>query len=617
MVMFIEDLYLCGRVEETGEHSDFQMARTHQAATVLWTALLVSWTVTGYKNGKVEKACDTMVPGHGGHPNTTTSPYTLNVGTKTFKSGDHIKVNLSGLQHFEGFLIEARDTEDPAGLAVGSFTLISPEISQLLQCHSIKGSAVSHTSNTKLTEVGVVWTAPADAPPTVHFMATVVAHYSNFWVKIPSPVITQDGVTPNPTTPTTFTSASTETTAVLPQPFSSDGCGQEKSCLLDPVHCNPATDTHCFFLSYRTEGSSVQFELSGPAPGYVSFALSEDKWMGNDDVYLCVNDGGRVSVEAAYATGRTHPEIADKAELSDVGWRVADGVIQCRFRRAISIPEDPQRFSLNHSYYLFIAHGAAEDGLIHKHKRQPLISAQRQAITGPPEIATGSRSPLMMKYHGALMLFAWMVLGSTGIFMAGFFKPDWPEKTLFGQRIWFMVHHSLMMLTVIFTFVGFILPFIYRGHWSRGASAHAGLGCTVMSLTVIQPIMAFFRPSPDSSRRWIFNWMHRGVGKTAELLAGITISYGMHQQSLLLPFPWTTGVFVGFIILVILSKVILFVYRRNICKPGAERPDELAILSDSSVSKGWDTKLKVVILAAFVGVNCLFCTALLCSISAI
>uniref|UniRef100_A0A8B9H5I9 Ferric-chelate reductase 1a n=1 Tax=Astyanax mexicanus TaxID=7994 RepID=A0A8B9H5I9_ASTMX len=459
------------------------MARTHQAATVLWTALLVSWTVTGYKNGKVEKACDTMVPGHGGHPNTTTSPYTLNVGTKTFKSGDHIKVNLSGLQHFEGFLIEARDTEDPAGLAVGSFTLISPEISQLLQCHSIKGSAVSHTSNTKLTEVGVVWTAPADAPPTVHFLATVVAHYSNFWVKIPSPVITQDGVTPNPTTPTTFTSASTETTA-----FSSDGCGQEKSCLLDPVHCNPATDTHCFFLSYRTEGSSVQFELSGPAPGYVSFALSEDKWMGNDDVYLCVNDGGRVSVEAAYATGRTHPEIA---ELSDVGWRVADGVIQCRFRRAISIPEDPQRFSLNHSYYLFIAHGAAEDGLIHKHKRQPLISAQRQAITGPPEIATGSRSPLMMKYHvksGNMLLFY------TEILVIIFARYD------IGN-----VHHSLMMLTVIFTFVGFILPFIYRGHWSRGASAHAGLGCTVMSLTVIQPIMAFFRPSPDSSR-YIHNY---------------------------------------------------------------------------------------------------------------
>lgn len=36
---------------------------------------------------------------------------------------------------------------------------------------------------------------------------------------------------------------------------------------------------------------------------------------GDDDIYLCVNDGGRVSVEAASATGRTHPEIADEVRV--------------------------------------------------------------------------------------------------------------------------------------------------------------------------------------------------------------------------------------------------------------------------------------------------------------
>ncbi|XP_017576664.2 putative ferric-chelate reductase 1 isoform X2 [Pygocentrus nattereri] len=589
-------------------------------AVMLCTILLFCGTltsVTGYKNGKVEQSCDSMVPKHGGQANTTASPYTLSVDSTAFKPGDHIRVTLSGRQQFEGFLIEARDAEDPEGPAVGSFTLTKPEISQLLTCHSIQGSAVSHTSAAKQTEVDVMWNAPADAPPTVRFLTTVVAHYNRFWVKLPSPVISQSGVTPHPVQSTNSISAATETTAVLPQPFSSEGCGQWKSCLLDPAHCNPATDTHCFFLSYHTEGQSVQFELSGPTQGYISFALSEDEWMGNDDVYLCVNDGGRVTVNAAYSAGRTYPEMADKAVLSDVGWRVADGMIQCRFRRATIIPQDPQRFSLDHSYYLFIAHGSAQHGEIHKHKRQPLISAQRQAITGPAEIVTGSRSPLIMKWHGALMLIAWMVAGSTGTFIAGFFKPDWPEKTLFGQRIWFQVHRAVMMLTVMLTFVGFTLPFTYRRHWSRGASAHAFLGCIVMALAVIQPIMAALRPAPDSSRRRIFNWLHWGAGGAAEIFAVVAMFVGMRQQSLLLPFPWTTGVLSGFVIWVALSKLILLVHRRGLCERGSNCPDEHAILSNPEMSRNLDTRFKVLILAVFLTGSLLFCIALLCSISAI
>lgn len=79
-------------------------------------------------------------------------------------------------------------------------------------------------------------------------------------------------------------------------------------------------------------------------------------------------------------------------------------------------------------YYLFMAHGRAEDGEIwllnffvvafvslassikrlaslspgqtHRHDRQPLISTYQKAMTGLPEDLTGSRSPLLMKYHG-------------------------------------------------------------------------------------------------------------------------------------------------------------------------------------------------------------------------
>ncbi|XP_026062242.1 putative ferric-chelate reductase 1 isoform X2 [Carassius auratus] len=571
-------------------------------------------SISAYKNGKVEKSCESMMPEHHSQPNTTGSPYTLTVDARKFSPGDNIRVTLSGSEHFEGFLIQARDATNPDGPAIGSFTLVDPVISQRLTCNRIEGSAVSHTSNAKKTEIQVIWKAPSNAPPTVQFLATVLAHYKIFWLKLPGPVISQGDVTPAPSQSTTVMSTNSASTSILPQPFTSEGCGVSKSCLIDPVSCNPSVDTNCFFLSYSTMDQTVSFELSGPAQGYVSFALSKDKWMGDDDTYLCINDEGRVSVEAAHTTGRTYPELSSKSVLTDVGWRVSDGVIQCKFSRSIYTPQDPVRFSLNNSYYLFVAHGTAEYGMIHRHTRQPLISSHNQIITGPSEILTGSRSPLLMKYHGALMLIAWMLAGSTGKLMAAYFKPDWPEQTLFGQKIWFQVHRMLMSLTVLLTAVGFVFPFVYRGKWSTRAGAHPYLGCTVVILTFCQPLMAAFRPAPNTSRRWIFNWLHWGVGNAAEIIAVVSMFYGIRQESLLLPYPWTTGVLSAFVVWTIVLKLVLKLHKHDIIRKGSGKEDELPVLSDISEDVTWDTKFRVAVLAVFVLGNSAFCISLLASI---
>ncbi|XP_015260521.1 PREDICTED: putative ferric-chelate reductase 1, partial [Cyprinodon variegatus] len=126
----------------------------------------------------------------------------------------------------------------------------------------------------------------------------------------------------------------------------------------------------------------MTFELSGPAEGYIAFALSLDKWMGNDDVYMCVTDGDSVSVSAAFVSGRTYPE-----------------------------------------------------GQTQKSR--------------------------------ALMLFAWMLTGSVGTFIASFYKHQWANQTLLGQKVWFQVHRGLMMLTVILTAIAFSFPFFYRRGWSK------------------------------------------------------------------------------------------------------------------------------------------------------
>ncbi|XP_072296616.1 putative ferric-chelate reductase 1 [Eucyclogobius newberryi] len=426
-----------------------------------------------YANGRVAKACASMEPHHHSQGQSSPSPYHLQSSVSSFSPGEHVEVTLSG-PSFQGFLLQARDPAQDVPSAVGSFSLTDPGSTQLLTCSQHQGSAVSHTSKSHKKLVRVIWKAPLNPPAQVQVLVTVVSHYDIYWVRIPGPIITQHGVTPCPPEPTPSSAPPPKTTpSVLPGPFSLEGCGQSKSCLLDPPGCDPAHDANCFYLSASTQGPpekrSVVFELSGPAEGYIAFALSWDTWMGDDDVYLCVNADGRVSVEAAILRGRTHPEEQTQSGLHSVSWRSVDGIIQCRFSRPIKpTNQESERFDLEQEYFLFVASGAAHRGRISRHSQQPLVSEHRVRLTGTPIILRGSHGPTLLKVHGALMLLAWMLTGSVGTFMASFYKNDWTSRTLCGQKVWFQVHRGLMVLTVALTVVGFGLPFVYRRGWSMG-----------------------------------------------------------------------------------------------------------------------------------------------------
>uniref|UniRef100_A0A3Q3GSV8 Ferric chelate reductase 1 n=1 Tax=Labrus bergylta TaxID=56723 RepID=A0A3Q3GSV8_9LABR len=482
---------------------------------LLFIAVLAChWVPAGcYANGKVAKACHGMEPSHHARGQSTPSPYILTVNATTYGPGDQILVVLSGSTYFTGFLLQARDTPSQGSASiVGTFTLMDPKRTQLLTCNKLK---VNMHIDTKVQSVVIL----SNITMLVFLWfssVTVVQEFKVFWVKLPGPIINEEGFTSNPTqqgTRTTPPSLQTTTTSIL--------------------------DTFCCI--------SCQNRL-GPADGYVAFALSLDTWMGNDDVYMCVKEGDRVSVSAAFVLGRTHPEDESQSGLSSVSWRLADGAIQCRFSRPVRLAnQEPARYDLDRDYYLFLANGQSQKGVLLQHSRQPLISTQSKLITGPPEVLRGSRAPTLMKMHGSLMMLAWMLTGSVGTFIASFYKPDWPNQSLLGQKVWFQVHRGLMMLTVALTFASFCLPFFYRSGWSKGAGLHLYLGLSVLALSLIQPLMAAVRPPPDSGRRYIFNWAHFGFGTATEIMAVIAMSTGMRQSSLLLPQPWATHVLIGYV----------------------------------------------------------------------
>ncbi|KAI4580529.1 hypothetical protein MJT46_019298 [Ovis ammon polii x Ovis aries] len=426
--------------------------------------------VVNYPSGKVTKSCRGMIPEHG-HTPQYHPVHRISVSQVTFRPGDQIKVTLSG-PPFKGFLLEARDAENSSGPPVGSFTLIDSHVSQLLTCEDVQGSAVSHRSPSKKTEIKVYWDAPSSAPNHIIFLATVVEKYKIYWVKIPGPIISQPNVLPFTTPEATIAPMPTvPSVSHLTRSFSASDCGNKKFCIRSPLNCDPEKERACVFLSFTRDDQSVMVEMSGPSKGYLSFAFSHDRWMGDDDAYLCILEDQVVHIQPSHLTGRSHPIMDSGDPLEHMAWRLADGVMQCSFRRNITLPGVKNRFDLNASYYIFIADGAAADGkyidknYLFKHSQQPLITYEKYNVTGDPKNIGGSRSLLLLKVHGALMFVAWMTTVSVGVLIARFFKPVW-SKALFGDAAWFQVHRTLMLTTSALTFVAFLLPFIYRGGWN-------------------------------------------------------------------------------------------------------------------------------------------------------
>ncbi|NWV08505.1 FRRS1 reductase, partial [Ptilonorhynchus violaceus] len=585
-------------------------------AIVVWMFVCFCASVGGYPNGKVKEVCASMIPCHGSSPQLPPE-HTITVNGTEFKPGDIIEVHLSG-PDFEGFFIQARDAEHLDSPAVGSFVLVDRRHSQLLTCGRTKNSGVSHTSKAKKKYIKVYWIAPGDAPKHVQFLATVVKRYRTFWVKIPGPVVSQpDALSPTPPFHATSGAMSTSyPVSYISKPFSASGCGSMKFCIRNPSNCDPGSAS-CFFLSFQQEENSVFIEMSGPSEGYLAFALSYDQWMGGDDAYLCVNEDHHVHVSTAHLKERSHPVLDSENDLEDVSWRLVDGVLQCSFRRNIRLPAYKGRFNLDTSYYIFLADGeASEGGLIYKHRRQPLVTNGLYNVTGVPQDIGGSRSPRLIKAHGALMFVAWITTVSIGVIVARFFKPVWSHSFLFGKELWFQVHRMLMLITVMLTSISFVLPFIYRGGWSQQAGFHPYLGCTVMALTIFQPLMAGFRPSRHAPRRQLFNWFHWSTGTTARILSVVTMFLGMDLPALDLPDPWDTYTMIGFVAWHVGTDVLLEIHSYCLVrKVEVIEDDRVQILQSLTSAEAEGRLFKQIVLTIYVCGNIVFLVAFLIAIN--
>ncbi|XP_030599625.1 putative ferric-chelate reductase 1 [Archocentrus centrarchus] len=480
--------------------------------------------VRGYPSGLVTDSCGDMRPSHSGaSPQTAPSPFTVTTGQRSYNLGEDVKVELLGPAStlFTGFLLEAREVGSQT--PVGSFA-IPAGAAQLLSCSQKPNSAVSHTSRFRSNYIQVTWRSePSGDMKAVQFHASFVRNYQTFWVDVTSPVLTftngsavgSTGAssTPSSTSTPTTTTHNTGNGNIQPSPLansagsiSSADCGVTKVCFSRPSNCDPAVSAACYFMSATLlpGGAAVRYEMTGPFEGYVSFGFSDDRIMGNDDIYICGTDSnGLVGVQHAFSTGQKAPLILPLGNVYNITASKRDNVISCSFTSTNTV--STQRTSgFNQTYFLLFAHGRSSSGQIQIHS-DAFSSTDKIDISKPLVVGKGACPPII-KAHGSLMLIAWMTTGSLGMMVARYLKKMVKGGKLCDKDVWFVVHVGAMSVTVVATSIAFILVFSYAQDWAGGA--HSVLGCLVMILSFIQPIGAMLRCGPQHQLRNLFNWSH-------------------------------------------------------------------------------------------------------------
>ncbi|CAH1788474.1 unnamed protein product [Owenia fusiformis] len=543
---------------------------------LLWTlmVLTVALTITyGYPSGAPPQACGTMTPGHHVEAQTSPAPYSTNISQTSYKGGDTITVTLTqtGKNNFVGFMIEARraDFREKQDEIIGFFT---PVNGTRLACNGTLGNALTHSEQAPHGPLTVIWTAPAKAQGHLVFKVTYLQDFSTFWIDTESPVLYDPTAPPleEPTTP--------HGTQPPWSNFNTTSCGTTKGCYSVPQGCSPTNSDCQYFVSWRENNKDVDFELYAKDGEYVAVGFSHDIMMPDTSVVACSMNKGFVEVSnyynKEYSSGQLYPGAKVGLNNTEGYWTGND--ISCRFSRAKIITTDQFKntpsqsiFNLTQSYYLLVAKGQSTHGeiMMHSVKRGefPVVTPDKVDFS-KYDLMSGRAVYPLVKLHGCFMLVAWMLTATCGMLIARYFKLHWGSSTLGGKNIWFQVHRTCMLLTLLLVIAGVVVIFVYvkgfaEWHNDTLLDLHPILGLIVTGLVLLNPTIALFRPSPTAEKRPIFNWVHWGIGNLALVAAMVQIYTGVAMPGAFVG--WNaTWLFIGWLIFYVTVLLVLEFYER-------------------------------------------------------
>ncbi|KAK0059258.1 ferric-chelate reductase 1 [Biomphalaria pfeifferi] len=549
---------------------------------LLLLGLIFSTNVDGHADGQhVDGACLNLVPGHGSNSLSTPPPYKITLNATSYTPGTPVSITLLACNGaFKGYMIQARlaDISKNQSELYGTFTANESHPA----CIGGNGSALVHSNGSPKTTVNIQWTPPQLSVGHIIFRVTYVLEVSTFWANIRSDVLydaslnSASGALENKTDVDPVCSGGQQITSITTTAATSDtsktnltkdaSCGQTKGCFSS---CSGRGCT--FTVSWVTSANISIFVLSteilNQGNTYIALGFSSDSEMGDDSVMACaMNSSGNVFLVLGVNRDNNGPEIFIDSEVQLLNSSTVNGVLFCTISRPVS--EKSNRYDITKPWTLLLAQGNTVTDtntgvpFLTSHKERKFISEEQVTANSIVDLGSDTSGNPMIKAHGCLMVGAWIFLASVGIVVARYYKPVW-EVTMCSQKVWFQIHRLCMVLVFCATAAGFIIIFVEEKEWSeidvegkQFLVGHPIIGVIVMALTVINPIMALFRPHPGTTNRPIFNWAHWFVGTAAHILAVIGVFFGVQIPDSQVPY-YTVYILAAFVAWQLFVEILL------------------------------------------------------------
>lgn len=172
----------------------------------------------------------------------------------------------------------------------------------------------------------------------------------------------------------------------------------------------------------------------------------------------------------------------------------------------------------------------------------PVINEAIDELTHKPDPDSNYRKKILeaedktkFKAHACLMVFGWMVLASTGITIARYYRDTFSHIT---PKFWFFLHQPLMMTVTTTSVIAFLL-ILSQLNWSWVSRSdgtvefvHSIFGILAIIFAIMQVTFGLLRPSSNSQYRFIFNNVHRATGISAFLCAITSLFLGVNMEGM-------------------------------------------------------------------------------------
>ncbi|KAK6188145.1 hypothetical protein SNE40_004392 [Patella caerulea] len=558
--------------------------------------------ILAFSSGAPKYACKFIQPGHGNR-SADPSPFNIKVYADSISPGSQVEVNISSTDTnvlIMGVLAQAMSIQQ--NKYVGSFVAM-PKTK--MACDENTG--ITHRQRLLVPNLNLVWNAPPNLSQgdSIIFNVTIVQNIQIYWQGVESTPVLVDLSAPAVAIPDSTTQAASAWQPIIGMGFTQNpNCGSTTACFHD---CKNGQCT--FSVEWKHNGDKIEFVMmaitNGERQRWISVGFSKDTKMGDDVVFECVTEGDKVQVHMSHNEGKANRRQNDASSgISSISGSYANGLIKCSFIKDETVQPE-KGFTLSEEYHLMFAEGEALDGslLPHSFDVLPLVTNHKVDLRLIGNVGGDKPTFPLVKTHGILMTLSWLVLSSIGMIMSRYGKPLWPNTSPFGIKIWFHIHRTSMLLTVGLTILALLLILIEAQGFSQipeqpgkmYRQIHPVIGFMIVILTIANPIMALFRPTGESSNRFIFNWCHRGVGFTAFIMAVVAVFIGFDLGKSGAPasvFPVLIIYIIYHIIFIVAMELLPFIIKKKQGQKQEYSMNDLNLTASDGSAKSLDSEKK-------------------------